>query len=135
MTNFKVGDTVKVIKPASNRNNGSPRPIGYIYTISEIIWNSGNPAYRENIGISDGLDSNCLQLATSNQMSIKEKFITAFLKEPEKSFRKAGITNGDGFLTEDGVQVFLAYLLSQNGAAFKTAVVDDLLKDVEPKTE
>lgn len=64
-------------------------------------------------------------------MNLKEKFITAFLSEPEKSFRKAGITNGDGILTDEGQEVFLTYLLKKEGATFKTEVVDVLLAEEE----
>ena len=70
-----------------------------------------------------------------NYMNIKEKFITAFLKEPEKSFRKVGITNGDGYLTEDGEQVFLGWVLKKFGAEFKTDVVDDLIKEQKEENE
>ena len=64
-------------------------------------------------------------------MDIKEKFKLAFMKEPERSFRKSGITNGDDFLTEDGMQVFLGWLLQKNGIDFKKEIVDDLLKEQE----
>ena len=65
-------------------------------------------------------------------MNIKEKFALAFIKgEPEKSFRKTGITNGDDFLTEDGEKVFLGWLLKKHGEEFKKDVVDDLSIEVE----
>lgn len=66
-------------------------------------------------------------------MSIKESFALAFKNEPEKSFRKAGITNGDDFLTEDGQTIFLSWLLKQNGEAFKKEVVDALLVEADKK--
>jgi|ERR1035437_2623526 hypothetical protein len=61
-------------------------------------------------------------------MSIKESFISVFLTEPEKSYRKAGITNGDGLLTCDGRDIFLTWLLKQY-PNFKTEVVDSILAD------
>ena len=64
-------------------------------------------------------------------MNLKEKFVQVFLKEPEKSFRKAEITNGDGILTTDGQSVFLGWLLKKHGDEFKTEVVDELLKEKE----
>ncbi len=70
-------------------------------------------------------------LTPSTMTSVTEKFKLAFMKEPEKSFRKSGITNGDDFLTEDGVQVFLGWLLKKHGDDFKKEVVDDLLASDE----
>jgi hypothetical protein len=57
------------------------------------------------------------------------KFLLAFKSEPDRSFRKAGITNGDDFLTDDGQKIFLSWLLKKHGDDFKTAVVDDLLAE------
>lgn len=82
-----------------------------------------------NITISYGiLDNNLISI---NNMDIKEKFLTSIKKEPEKSFRKAGITNGDDMLTSDGQAVFLCWLLQKNGTEFKKDVVDDILKEEE----
>lgn len=64
-------------------------------------------------------------------MNIREKFALSFKKEPEKSFQKAGITDGNDVLTNDGQIIFLSWLLKKNGEAFKTEVVDDLLKKDE----
>jgi hypothetical protein len=76
-----------------------------------------------------------LKLISSNNqsiiMNIKEKFTLAFKSEPEKSFRKAGITNGDDHLTEEGQAIFLLWLLKKNGTEFKETVVDLLLKEKE----
>ncbi|HWY36252.1 MAG TPA: hypothetical protein VNX68_16520 [Nitrosopumilaceae archaeon] len=63
-------------------------------------------------------------------MDIQKSFVMAFLAEPEKSYRKAGITNGDGILTDCGVKIFLTYLL-KNTPAFKTDVVDGILTDMK----
>lgn len=62
-------------------------------------------------------------------MTIKEKFVLALTKEPQKSFRKAGITNGDDLLTEEGGKIFLTWLLNKNADDFKKEVVDGLLAD------
>ena len=64
-------------------------------------------------------------------MDIKEKFVLAFLSEPDKSFRKAKITDGDNLLTEDGMKIFLTWLLSKNKETFKTEIVDGILKEQE----
>lgn len=96
---------------------------------AEILWEC--PChFSEYLGIS--LTKLSL-ISSTNQptMNIKEKFLLAFKSEPEKSFRKAGITNGDDFLTDDGQQIFLGWLLQKHGDEFKKEVVDDLLKDQE----
>lgn len=66
-------------------------------------------------------------------MDIKEKFILAITKEPQKSFRKAGITNGDDLLTSDGQTIFLTWLLEKHQEEFKKEVVDDILKEEDEK--
>ncbi len=73
------------------------------------------------------------QKLINNTMSLKETFTTLFLQEPEKSFRKAGVTNGDGFLTEDGQKIFVAWLLQKNGSSFKTEVVDGIIAEQDKK--
>ncbi len=70
-------------------------------------------------------------LNNSKNMNIKDKFVTVFKSEPEKSFRLKGITDGDDFLTEDGEKVFLGYLLKKHGAEFKAEVVDNLSEEDE----
>lgn len=61
--------------------------------------------------------------------NIKEKFSLIFKSEPQKSFRKAGITDGDDLLTEDGKTIFLSWLLTKHQDEFKKDVVDELLKE------
>ena len=66
----------------------------------------------------------------NKKMDIKEKFILAITAEPKKSFRKAGITNGDDILTEEGIKIFLSWLLHNKFSEdFKKEVVDNFLKD------
>ena len=69
----------------------------------------------------------------STMKNIKESFVLLLKSEPEKSFRKAGITDGDDLLTNDGQLVFLTWLLNKNKDVFKTEVVDGLLADKEDK--
>jgi hypothetical protein len=65
-------------------------------------------------------------------MNLKEKFVLAIISEPKKSFRKAGITNGDDFLTDEGTKIFLTWLLHNKFAdEFKKDVVDGILKEKE----
>jgi len=63
-----------------------------------------------------------------HNMDLKERFVLAVTPEPQKSFRKAEITDGDNLLTQDGQKIFLTWLLGKYADEFKTAVVDGLLK-------
>jgi hypothetical protein len=119
---LKIGDKVKFVKKSNGYNYNAI--LGLEFVIKHIeenykVWSDKEWFFEQDLKL------------IKNNMNIKEKFITAFLGEPEKSFRKTGITNGDGFLTEDGQEVFLGWLLKQNGPQFKTDVVDDLLKEQE----
>jgi len=59
-----------------------------------------------------------------------------FFEEPQKSFRKAGITNGDDILTEDGEKVFMSWLLhSKFAEEFKKDVVQDMLDEQKKEEE
>lgn len=121
---FKIGDKVKVV--STYGWNYIITKIGYEGVITSIGLSRENRECVAVNGFEVAVED--LKLITNN-MNIKEKFVLAFQKEPEKSFRKAEITNGDGFLTSDGQQVFLGYLLKKFGDDFKKEVVDDLLKE------
>lgn len=62
-----------------------------------------------------------------NMSSLTSKFVEALTPEPMRSFRKAGITNGDNLLTEEGTRIFLSWLLNANADMFKREVVDQIL--------
>lgn len=69
---------------------------------------------------------------TNNEpMSLVQKFKDLKLDEPTKSFRKANLVREDGFLTQEGAEVFLAWLLAKFGTEFKTEVVDKLFPSTE----
>jgi hypothetical protein len=86
-----------------------------------------------------GGDSECGTLTIIEEgfmacKSLKEAFVLSLTKEPQKSFRKAGITDGDDLLTDEGQKIFLSWLLHQKYSEdFKSTVVDDLLKDQDEK--
>jgi hypothetical protein len=62
-------------------------------------------------------------------MSLKEEFILTLTSEPKKSFRKAGVIDGDNLATDEGMRIFITWLLLKHYADdFKTEVVDDMLK-------
>lgn len=76
-----------------------------------------------------------IKLIKSNKKSMNfiQKLKEATLKEPEKSFRKCGITGSDGELTSDGKDVFLQWLFDQNKETFNKEVVQPILKAEEDK--
>lgn len=120
---FKVGDKVIIAGCTCGGNDCSN---GKTAVISEVSANGMN--HLEGLGEWNNKNLKLLE-TNKNNMNIKDKFVEMFLKEPEKSFRKAGITNGDGFITEEGQTILLTWLLNKNGDAFKTEVVDGLLAE------
>lgn len=130
MYKFKTGDRVKVRGLLSN--SGIQALVGRQLTIKEI--SDYKISFEEDSGRYYSpfyYDFEFISSTNQTTMNIKEKFALAFKSEPEKSFRKAGITNGDDFLTSDGQEIFLGWLLQKHGPEFKTEVVDDLLKEEE----
>jgi hypothetical protein len=133
---FKVGDRVRG-QYGDKIYEGTIVKISYSGVIVDRDgWGRWSCLVREDGSVAgaDGMDDGIhnLELISSTNkstMNIKEKFALAFKQEPEKSFRKAGITNGDDLLTEDGRQIFESWLLKKHGEDFKKEVVDDLLKD------
>ena len=90
--------------------------------------------YTENYGNFRFADSpTWTPLVTNkNKMNILEKYVMEnTTPESKKVFRKAGIVNGDSLLTENGTEIFLAWLLNKYAEEFKAEVVDSLLKKEE----
>ena len=61
---------------------------------------------------------------------ISSAFVLGLTPEPKKSYRKVGITNGDDVLTDEGMKIYLTYLLNKD-TDFKKDVVDSMLVDLE----
>lgn len=122
---FKKGDIVRTNKTCGDAKPGVNYTIGYRQggTTPYIYIDS-----REVCSCTEDwiLISKANSLTQTNML---EKFKQSLLKEPQKSFRKAGITNGDNMLTSDGNAIFMSYLLEKFGADFKTEVVDPLLAE------
>ena len=66
-------------------------------------------------------------------MNLLKNFSNLFTSEPEKSFRKLGITNDCDILTADGQQIFMSWLLQKNKNEFKIEVIDKLLEEEKEK--
>ena len=147
---YKIGDKVQVISSISMPQNGQYYcsqylNVGEVFTLRTSLHDNYNGIYwlfeeKNSMGGQDKwafefqlkLVSSVEQnKAEKKTMNIKEQFLLAITAEPQKSFRKAGITNGDDLLTDDGQKVFLSWLLKQNQDTFKKEVVDPILADIE----
>lgn len=121
---FKIGDEVEVVWDDKGDNQ-------YIGKISKIVFTEDNSKYHYNLaGLSPMFSDDEIKLTNKN-MNIKEQFTLAMTPEPQKSFRKVGITNGDNILTEDGMKIYLSWKLMKDADAFKKEVVDDMLAEQE----
>ena len=109
--------------------------IGKKYTIKNISGNGDWPICMVETTTSfhpDELEpEKFIQSLTLSTMSIIESFAQLVKSEPQKSFRKAGITNGEDLLTDEGIKVFLTWLLNRNADDFKNEVVTPLLVEMK----
>lgn len=127
---MKIGDKVRAV--SGGGHNGQEGTIVMSYISSDTAW---NVMFDHGFGCEAYYESNLTLIEDKKNMNILEKFTIALKSEPEKTFRKTGITNGDDLLTEDGQKIFLSWLLKKNGETFKAEVADGLLKDVEDKNK
>jgi len=156
MSKFKIGDKVKFINESGEEELESVYNCNYdadkinsplhgatslgdtyrkeFAVISEVVGNSWYAVEwtsRDEKKMRLGFQGKYLQLIKSNttlMSSLKEKFVMALTKEPQKTFRKADITNGDDMLTEEGQSVFLSWLLhSKYAEEFKEEVMNNLM--------
>lgn len=68
-------------------------------------------------------------------MTLLEKFALSFTKEPQKTFRKLNITNGNDMLTGEGANIFLTWLLQNKHAdEFKKNCLDKMVKEHNKET-
>lgn len=72
---------------------------------------------------------NPINTVVSKIMNLRETFVRGLMSEPEKTFRKIGITNGDNLLTVEGTELFLNWLFQKNKDAFKTEVADPIVEE------
>lgn len=135
---FKAGNRVRIINNCSEcekgkeytlfrgENNGDEPETLYARNEEVLSKGSSGCSCHENWELCESSNNKL----TNKIMDIKEKFILALTAEPKKSFRKAGITDGDDMLTSEGQSVFLNWLLhSVYAEQFKTEVVEGLLKE------
>lgn len=123
---FKVGDVVEVVWD----DKGNATHIRKTGKITNIDYSGYAYPYHLDCFYYNFREDE-LKLKKEKIMNIKEQFTLAITPEPQKSFRKVGITDGDNLLTDDGVKVFLSWLLTKNADAFKKEVVDDMVAEME----
>lgn len=129
---YKIGDRIKNIKTDSPNYTREGKVIEAGGGV-RVRYDNGSEGFeRKNperyYKIITGASNN---KSTGQIMAdVMNSFVMAFLSEPEKSYRKAGITNGDGILTDTGMKIFLTWLLTKN-PEFKAQVVDGLLADMK----
>lgn len=130
MQEFKVGDMVEVIRTAGNDKEHGLH-VGDVSRI--ILYEQTRKYYFLEKAPERYMNQEQLRLVKNNSLTAKSimknlitSFSNLFTPEPQKSFLKAGITDQSGNITPDGSTVFVTWLLNQNQAAFKAAVVDPI---------
>lgn len=144
MVNYQIGDLCSVEKEAITKGKCGSFTTQYLNDNKSYIrvtsLNSHGPSY-------DILDRNgqaigacaCFKYehlipfnSSSFMSTLKEKFVLLTTKEPEKTYRKAGLVDGDNLLNDEGAKIFLTWLLGKN-PEFKTEVADALVEEKEAK--
>jgi hypothetical protein len=160
---WKIGDTVKVINWGWLYSSGSDRArlLGatnwkendsYYYnkgekdTICKVIGvgvqpdqggsTSGIILIKAPNGIEYTIGYQGIELIKSSNNimdNLKSAFVNLFTTEPAKSFKKAGIINGDNLLTPEGTEVFINWLFTKPEfqKAFNEEVVQPLLVEAK----
>ena len=101
-----------------------------------LVALSSRPLFRvlhNNRDITDNYIKSIKKTMETTPTSVMEKFKTALLPEPEKTFRKLGITNGDNILTTEGTQLFLNWLFQGNKEKFNEEIVSKLVEEEKKK--
>ena len=125
---FKIGDEVEVVCIIGNKYSYPSDRFGLVGKITKIV----NTECPYSISTDNTYYYGEENLKLTN-MNIKEQFTLSITPEPQKSFRKVGITNGDNILTDEGLKVFSSWLLNKHAEEFKKDVVDDMVKENEKK--
>jgi hypothetical protein len=115
-------------KSGSGENTGGGRPGWVVFRNSDGSWganeNYGTLTIISQLNISQG----------GSMTNLKEQFALSLVNEPQKSFRSAGVTDGNDMLTQEGANVFLSWLLHTKHTGEFKKVVDDIIgKKEDPK--
>ncbi len=114
--------------------NGRIMAIKRVYLDSYGREHYDNGHYTFPVDKLDPLLPATVNLPT-NKKSLMTNLISTYKKltkkEPQKSFFKAGVTDENDNLTNDGEGLFLNYLLEKYGADFKKDVIDEIVAEFE----
>jgi hypothetical protein len=69
------------------------------------------------------------KLKQNKMTNLIEKAKLLVMSEPQKSFRKSGITDGDDQLTQEGKELFINWLFKKNQDEFNKEIVQPLLAE------
>lgn len=129
MSKFKLGDKVEVIEKRDGRDYIGRKGIivrydglSFPYLVDFSQDGSRDTWWYREVDIK--------LINNIKTMNTLQKFALIFKSEPQKSYRKAGITNGDDVITDEGMKIYLTYLLNKD-TNFKAEIVDELLKEEE----
>jgi hypothetical protein len=130
---FKIGDKVKIVSINDNEYSYPFNRLGLVGKIVNIVETECPYAISTDDTYYYGEKNLELVELTNKNMNIKEQFTLSITPEPQKSFRKVGITNGDNILTDEGLKVFSSWLLNKHAEEFRIDVVVDMLKEIDKK--
>ena len=124
---MKIGDKVTILgKSYGEKLSMSGFEIGDISNITNV-YSTHDKIYSIDGSLFLQQDLELINNKTI-MTNVKEKFIGLFTKEPEKSYIKAGLMDNNKIATEDGIRIFVSYLMTKSDD-FKTEVVDKMLKE------
>ncbi len=129
---FNVGDKVKCISEPCY--SFGYQNVGVIVTVSNITGEGKITEIEEWKHHGWCYENEWFELLSNKNnimANLKEKFVGIFISEPNKTFRKVGITNGDNMLTSEGQEVFISWLLQKHGDEFKTEVADKMVEETK----
>lgn len=139
-----VGDKVK-IKP-SDCSDSFEGYIGEIDSLAFYVWQDEKDGakgyfYPSTRGFKYSwyvrkADDGTVEVLSSKKnimTNVLEKFKVSLLPEPEKTFRKLGLIDGDNMLTNDGTTLMMNFLLNKHKKEFNDEVVSKLVDEKEEK--
>lgn len=139
---FKIGDKVRLHLKASMHHNQKGIIVGggtngtqwqVKFDDGDHRWYKNSSLINENTNKAEKSNTTINQETKPKNQTFMSRLISSFKlmtkSEPEKTFIQAGVTDSNGNLSEEGKELFLAYLLAQNGMQFKTDVVDAILEE------
>lgn len=125
---FKIGDIVRCLADKSTNY----KQLGVVTCVCEetieVKYDNGELG-KGKFKYYELATRNPINKIAGKIMNLRETFVRGLMSEPEKTFRKVGITNGDNLLTSEGTELFLNWLFQKNKTEFKTEVADPIVAE------